>query len=97
MALIATDIDGVGSPSDYGSDFTPDEEEILNGLLDQGPNVDNPNLDPEIQLENVEDDQGCQGIKIPRRVWSQHEEARARIEVDGNQRNIAGKSWSFVS
>ena len=51
--------------SDYGSDFTPDEENVLNALLQQGLEDDNPNADFKIQLEDQDNDDGGQGIKIP--------------------------------
>ena len=93
--------------SDYGSDFTPDEEEMLNSLLDQGANIDNPNLDPKIQLENIKDEQNCQGIKVPLQAWNQPRGSalreaiepgkKVRIEVDGYQRSKTEKCWSPVS
>ena len=43
--------------SDYGSDFTPDEEEILKGLLQQPPREpDNPITDPDLQLKDIDDE-----------------------------------------
>lgn len=59
--------------SEYGSDFTADEEDILNGLL-QGPSmlevVDNPIIFPELQSEDVENEAGAHGVKIP--IWFQY-------------------------
>lgn len=40
--------------SDYGSDFTPDEEEILNGLLQQAPAGLTTDFD--LLLKDIEDD-----------------------------------------
>lgn len=55
--------------SDYGSDFTPDEEEILRGLLQQVPDPeDNPNADIDLLLRNNQDDEPPRGAKIPRRL-----------------------------
>ena len=57
--------------SDYGSDFTPDEESLLTGLLhQQGPPLDheddNPNDDIKSQLQDLNNDTaGQRGIKIP--------------------------------
>ena len=57
--------------SDYGSDFTPDEETLLNGLLhQQGPpdhDDDNPNTEIKSQLLDPNNDPaaGQRGIKIP--------------------------------
>ncbi|KAK4695785.1 exonuclease V, partial [Lecanoromycetidae sp. Uapishka_2] len=57
------------SLSEYGSDFTPDEEELLSGLLQQVPDQgDNPNTDPNRQLGDIEDDEGPRGARIPRRL-----------------------------
>jgi len=82
--------------SDYGSDFTPDEEEILNGLLQQVPDQgDNPNTDPDQQLKDIEDNEGPRGARIPRRLGyqqlsTQHpspqtpEKRRVTIQFDGN-------------
>lgn len=55
--------------SEYGSDFTLDEEEILNGFLQEPPRfgvADNPIRDLESQLEDAEDDGGLHGVKLPR-------------------------------
>lgn len=50
--------------SDYGSDFTPDEEEILQSLLQQAPAA---SLTEELDLvlKDVEDHEGPRGIRIP--------------------------------
>lgn len=54
--------------SDYGSDFTPDEEEILKGLLQRVPdNGDNPTTDPDQRLKDIEDNEGPRGMRMPRR------------------------------
>ena len=48
--------------SDYGSDFTPDEEEILRSLLQQTP----PTVAtyPGLVLNDLEDNEGPQGAKV---------------------------------
>ena len=52
--------------SDYGSDFTPDEEEILNALLHPAPEQeDNPNSDSNLVLKDIEDEQGHRGARVP--------------------------------
>lgn len=52
--------------SDYGSDFTPDEEEILNALLHPVPEQDdNPNSDSNLVLKDIEDEQGHRGARVP--------------------------------
>ena len=51
--------------SDYGSDFTPDEEEILTGLLQQAPQEpDNPITDPDLQLKDIEDEVTPRGARV---------------------------------
>ena len=49
--------------SDYGSDFTLDEEEILNGILQQPP----PKLVsyPDLPLANTEDNENIYTARIP--------------------------------
>ena len=52
--------------SEYGSDFTPGEEEILNGLLQlqSVPEIaDNPITDPELQYQDAEEDEGPQVVR----------------------------------
>lgn len=62
------DVDG---NSDYGSDFTPDEETLLNGLVHQqglppDHEDDNPNTEIKNQLQDPNNDPaGQRGIKIP--------------------------------
>ena len=52
--------------SDYGSDFTPDEEKILNALLYPLPEQDdNPNSDSNLVLKDIEDEQGHRGARVP--------------------------------
>ncbi|KAL8967914.1 MAG: hypothetical protein Q9183_002708, partial [Haloplaca sp. 2 TL-2023] len=48
--------------SDYGSDFTPDEEEILRILLQQTP----PTVatDPGLVLNDLEDNESPRGAKV---------------------------------
>lgn len=63
--------------SDYGSDFTPDEEEILNALLHQGPEQvqdDNPNTDPDLLLKGIGHEEGPRVAKVPRRQGQQSQE-----------------------
>ena len=52
--------------SDYGSEFSPEEESILDGLLHAAPQVDNPNQDPNLQVKETEHDEGSHTIKLPR-------------------------------
>ena len=63
--------------SDYGSDFTPDEEEILNALLHQGPEQvqdDGPNRDPDLLLKGIGNEEGPRVAKVPRRHGQQSQE-----------------------
>ena len=54
--------------SDYGSDFSPDQEEILNRLLHQSPEQDDcPISYPGLQLQDIEHEQGPRGARVPRR------------------------------
>lgn len=50
--------------SDYGSDFTPDEEEILSRFLQQAPlEPDNPITDPDLLLKDIEDERTPRGAR----------------------------------
>ena len=101
--------DVVDGLSDYGSDFASDEEEILRDLLDQGPNIDNPNLAVKL-LEHDEDEGLFEGIKVPSPSWDRDgglqrtaplirigSRKRDRIEVDTKLRKTTEKSWSTFS
>lgn len=61
MEVVPNDL---SSTSDYGSDFTPDEEEILNGLLQRLP-VGSPSP-LGLLLKDIEDDETPLGAKVPR-------------------------------
>ncbi|KAL8784253.1 MAG: hypothetical protein Q9213_004075 [Squamulea squamosa] len=50
--------------SEYGSDFTPDEEEILHGLLGQAP-APTVTVDLDIVLKDIEDNESPGDAKIP--------------------------------
>lgn len=81
--------------SDYGSDFTPDEEEILTGLLQRAPlEPDNPITDPDLQLKDIEDEATPKGARVRTLGLEHHalpsptrEKKRATIQVDGNGGN----------
>lgn len=78
--------------SDYGSDFTPDEEEILKDLLEQAPvELDNPYTDPDLQLKEIEDDKTPRGVRVrtlghePRAMQTPtKEKKRVTIQIDGD-------------
>ena len=81
--------------SDYGSDFTPEEEEILNALLHQAPEQvpdDGPNGDPDLLLKGIGNEEGPRGAKVPRRQGQQSKEYPSlplsetiRIDDDNNR------------
>lgn len=84
--------------SDYGSEFTPDEEEILNGLLHQSPEQDDgPNRDPDFLLKDLKDEEGPRGARILRRQGQQSQEypplplskTRFTIQLDGDNNRSA--------
>lgn len=51
--------------SEYGSDFTPDEEEILQSLLQQAPAAKLTG-DHALVLEDIEDHESSRGARVPR-------------------------------
>ena len=70
--MAASLVDEQDGGSDYGSEFTPDEEEILNGLLQEAPfEPDNPITDPEHQIKETEDAL-TQGVKVRRLGHDEH-------------------------
>ncbi len=96
--------DGV---SEYGSDFTPDEEEILNALLSQSPQQDDgPNRDPDLLLKDIKDEEGPRGAKVSRRQGQQSQgspplqlsKTRVTIQLDGHndlsENSTFCASWS---
>ena len=55
---------GSDTSSDYGTDL---EESLLDEPYDHnGPHVDNPNLDPKLQVNDLDDDEAQYAIRIPR-------------------------------
>lgn len=88
--------------SDYGSDFTPDEEEILNALLHQTTEQDDgPNRDPDLLLKDIEDEKGPRGAKVPRRQGQQSQDSpplslsktRVAIQFDGDKNRSANSTF----
>ena len=51
--------------SEYGSDFTPDEEEILHSLLQQAPSA-TLTEDLSLVLKDIEDNESPRGARVPR-------------------------------
>ncbi|KAL8865398.1 MAG: hypothetical protein Q9198_009344 [Flavoplaca austrocitrina] len=75
--------------SDYGSDFTPDEEEILQSLLQQAPAATfTEELD--LVLKDVEDHEGPRGIRIP------HFHIRHQRHPSGNHQISSPKQASHL-
>ncbi|KAL8908599.1 MAG: hypothetical protein Q9207_000687 [Kuettlingeria erythrocarpa] len=63
--------------SDYGSDFTADEEEILSGLLlQQAPT--SPATGVDLVLKDIEDDGSLRGARIARRCYRHESLAESR-------------------
>ncbi|KAL8697808.1 MAG: hypothetical protein Q9224_002135 [Gallowayella concinna] len=61
--------------SNYGSDFTPDEEEILHGLLQEAPAaILADGLD--LVLKDINDNESPRGARIPR--MSRYKQQRSR-------------------
>ncbi|KAL9578657.1 MAG: hypothetical protein Q9212_005583 [Teloschistes hypoglaucus] len=60
--------------SDYGSDFTPDEEEILHSLLQQ-PKPDLAAQKEVLVLGGIEDHEGPSGARIPRLLYQQRQQS----------------------
>ena len=68
--------------SDYGSDFTPDEEEILNVLLQQVPAESV--VDSDLLLKDIEDNEGPLGARFPRALWREVQDPSSRIQAAEN-------------
>ncbi|KAI4167800.1 MAG: hypothetical protein LQ343_006932 [Gyalolechia ehrenbergii] len=64
---------GYDASSDYGSDFTPDEEDILSSLLAQAPAT--PREDSGLILTNIEDDESPQRARIPHAHEDYHQQS----------------------
>ena len=88
--------------SDYGSDLTPDEEEILNALLHHTPEQDaGPNTDPDLLLKDIEDAEGPRGAIVPHRQGQQSQEyyplpvskTRPTIRHDGDNNRSANGTF----
>ena len=81
--------------SEYGSEFTPDEEEVLNGLLKVQPvleSTDNPIINPELQRQNAEEDgEGSRGLRLPA------ESANKRFQVQRHNHNEVSTNGMFCT
>ncbi|KAL8709404.1 MAG: hypothetical protein Q9220_005787 [cf. Caloplaca sp. 1 TL-2023] len=80
--------------SDYGSDFTPDEEQILQSLLQQTP-ISTAHY-PDLSLKDHENDESPPGARVPRRyelrqhlsrkdpTTARKQKAYLPVEMEGN-------------
>ncbi|KAL8687803.1 MAG: hypothetical protein Q9218_006129 [Villophora microphyllina] len=75
--------------SDYGSDFTPDEEEILHALLLQGSDASAPEADS--VLTGIEDHESPYGARVPR-ILSQE-----RQQQSGSGPNTTHEQTSHIA
>lgn len=100
MDVIVTDQQDVFS--DYGSDFTPDEEEILNALLHHtSEQDDSPNTDPNLLLKDIEDEERPRGARVPHRQGQQSQEylplplskTRVTIRLEGDNNYSANSRF----
>ncbi|KAA6414936.1 MAG: hypothetical protein FRX48_01687 [Lasallia pustulata] len=60
----ASSVDQLDDSSDYGSDFTQDEEGLLDQLLSKLPAE--PGSYPKLFVKDIEDDEGARGAAVPR-------------------------------
>lgn len=60
----ASSVDQLDDSSDYGSDFTQDEEGLLDQLLSKLPAE--PGSYPKLFVKDIEDDEGARGATVPR-------------------------------
>lgn len=88
--------------SDYGSDFSPGEEEILNGLLHYNPKQDDgPIKDPDLILQDIEHEKGPRGARVPPRQDQQIKnqsqlllyQPDLAIQLDGDSKSSANSTY----
>ena len=105
----ARSIDQLDDSSDYGSDFTADEEGLLDQLLSKLP--PEPRADPKLVVKDIEDDDGPRGAKVPRVLgqerrnrpegtsWQGPKTLQAvavEIELDGGSSTPIGKLFEMA-
>lgn len=87
--------------SDYGSEFSPDEEEILNGLLHHNSKQDDgPIRDPDLILQDIEHEKGPRGARVPHRQDQQIKDQsllllyqdNLAIQLDGDNKPSANST-----
>lgn len=91
--------------SDYGSDFSPEEEEILNVLLHQTPEQvqdEGPNGDPDLLLKGIGNEEGPRGAKVPRRQGQKSKEYSSlplseTIHIDDDKNHSANSTFCASS
>ena len=79
----------IGGESDYGSDFNPDEQVILNSLLEQTQN--NLASGPAVVLTDINDYEGPKSARVPRVL------ARKRRDSATNSRMRKASSKNRIS
>ena len=80
--------------SNYGSDFSSGDEEVLNALLHQTSGQDDcPNRDPVLLLKDIEDQEGPRGARVLRRRGQNSQEkslplvskTRSKTQLNGDK------------
>ena len=88
-----TACDPTDEASEYGSDFTSDEEEVLNGLLQVQSALeitDNPITNPELQYQDAKEDGG--GLRC---IRISAKSAKERPQVQIHDRNEVSANSMF--
>ena len=95
---------------DYGSDFTSDEEALLNQLLSELPTE--PGADRKLVVKGIEDDERPKGARLPRGLererrnrpegasWqtpNTFEAIAIEVELDGGGSTTIGKLFEIAS
>lgn len=86
--MVSSPINHQEELSDYGSDFTPDQEEILNGFLQQEPVPS----DSDILIKDIKDEETPRGARICKSGHEEHpplpsptgQKKRVTIQIDGH-------------
>ena len=89
--------------SNYGSDFSSGDEEILKAILRQTSGKDDgPNRDPDLLLKDIEDQEGPRGARVFRRQDQSSQEislplvskSRFKMQLDGDKNLPANSTCS---
>ncbi|KAL8816359.1 MAG: hypothetical protein Q9223_004617 [Gallowayella weberi] len=93
--------------SNYGSDFTPDEEEILHSLLQEAPAATLPE-DLDLALKDINDNETPRGARIPRRsqyqqqwsgsnsIWTRQQTSGITLEMADDSNISASGGWPDI-